>query len=65
MNETNLQACFFYNTVHIDYTNTVLMIITENCLDIHYLCLAKFNLARQMLNLAGKCLVTGHHHNPC
>ena len=28
-------------------------------------CLAKFDLARHMLNLAGKCLVTGHYHKPC
>ena len=27
--------------------------------------LAKFNLARHMLNLARTCLVTGHYHKPC
>ena len=51
----------------------------RNYPDIHFCCklhkisidnvekvsLAKFDLARHMLNLAGKCLVTDHYHKPC
>ena len=44
---------------------SVAIIIDDMIINTYHGCLAKFDLARHMLNLAGKCLVTGHYHKPC